>query len=436
MTLTNKPYRARGWWGAGLLALGLATALVPAAAEAQFLERGRGVAERPRPEFDPIGVPLGGFLLFPSLAVTGEYNSNIFSTDSNEVDDFIFHIQPTLDLVSQWNRHAARMFFTGDFAFFTDNSSEDYQDYSTGISGRYDIAGDATRQDTFVRGGFTFRRAHEERGSPDDLFGDEPTLYRVWSPTLGVFNRWNRVAVSVDGTVNRIDFDDIKRPRGLVGPVFGSLNNDDRDRYEYIVAAQTSYQIQPEYDAYVRFTYNNRDYDNRFDDFGFERSSDGFEIVGGVKLDLTGLLFADVFAGYRTQDYDDSRLKTIDGPTFGLGVTWNATQLTTARLNVLRTVEETTLTGSSGYFATSLQGTVDHELLRNLILSANAGYQQNDYEGISREDDIFRAGVSGRYLLNRNFYLSLGYRYEMRDSNVAGQDYDRNTVLLRLQGQL
>ncbi|MGE0747638.1 MAG: outer membrane beta-barrel protein [Rhodospirillales bacterium] len=427
LTKNRKTLLAAGFFAVA----GVAFSVLPSTADAQYLERGRGVIDRPRPELDPLGVPVGGFLLFPQLTVGEEWNSNIFAQDDGlETDDFITHVQPSLNLISQWSRHGARAFFQGDFAFYADNDGENYEDLAAGFNGRLDVVGDSSRPESFLRGGFTYRRQHEERGSPDDVFGLEPTIYNVLSPTVGGVARFGRFGVSLDGTLNRFDFDDTEVAGGL------RVNQDDRDRNEWLLALQTSYQIQQEYEAFIRLTLNKRDYDDRFDDIGFERSSDGYEIIGGAQVDLTGLIFGDFFFGWRSQSYDDTRLTDIDGPTYGMGLTWNVTQLTSARFRISRTIEETTLGGASGYFATDMRANVDHELLRNLILSANAGYAKNDYEGISREDDFYRFGISGKYLLNRYLYVTLGYGYEVRDSNVAGQDYDRNTVLLRLQGQL
>ena len=75
-------------------------------------------------------------------------------------------------------------------------------------------------------------------------------------------------------------------------------------------------------------------------------------------------------------------------------------------------------------------------MLRNLILSGRAGVSLQDYEGINREDETVVFGVSGKYLLNRNFYISLGYEFSQRESDAAGADYDKNVVMLQVRAQL
>ena len=91
---------------------------------------------------------------------------------------------------------------------------------------------------------------------------------------------------------------------------------------------------------------------------------------------------------------------------------------------------------------TTFQVGVDHELLRNLVLSAQAEYQMDDYlnsdplTGLTREDDFYLLQAGATYNINRNVYLRGTYSYSTRDSNVFGRDYDRNLFLLRVGGQL
>jgi hypothetical protein len=77
-------------------------------------------------------------------------------------------------------------------------------------------------------------------------------------------------------------------------------------------------------------------------------------------------------------------------------------------------------------------GQVDHELLRNVILSGLARYRLDDYHGVDRHDRISEVGISGEYLLNRNIGLHLGYSYLKQDSSGAarGLTFDINRVML------
>ena len=115
---------------------------------------------------------------------------------------------------------------------------------------------------------------------------------------------------------------------------------------------------------------------------------------------------------------------------------WFATPLTTVTVSGDSRVEETTVGAASGYDRNSLSVNVDHELLRNVILSGGVSYTNNDFNDNPRNDDTTGATVGVKYLINRNFDLGLNYTYTNRDSNTAGFDYTRNVVGLKLTGKL
>lgn len=63
-------------------------------------ERGVSVNERPRPDFEPEGLRIGTFLLFPQLGLEERYNTNIYAQRNDAKDDFISRLQPELRLES------------------------------------------------------------------------------------------------------------------------------------------------------------------------------------------------------------------------------------------------------------------------------------------------------------------------------------------------
>ena len=63
---------------------------------------------------------------------------------------------------------------------------------------------------------------------------------------------------------------------------------------------------------------------------------------------------------------------------------------------------------------------VDHKLLRNLHVGGRLGYENDDYEGISRSDDLFEAGLSVDYYWTRNLFVGVAYDFRNRDSDISG----------------
>jgi hypothetical protein len=391
----------------------------------QEVPRDQTVRERARPEVDALGLHLSSFYAYPSVRTTETYDDNIFATPSHTDGDFITVVAPELSIQSDWNNHALNFDAGAAAGYYASHTGEDYVDYHFGTNGRLDV----TRDDQLTSA-FTYRHEHEDRSSPDDRQGEEPTEYDLFQTQIGDQNRFGRFTVKLDAQLNRYNFFDVSAFGG------GTINNDDRDRLSTLGSATLSYEIVPDYEAYVRVSYNRQDYDSHFDNDGFERNSQGFETVAGLAIDLGGVTRADIFAGYQTQYYQDSAFDTVAGPSFGASLTWNVTGITTVTATLTRTLQETTTPGASGYFSTDAILNIDHELLRNLILNLYGGYSNRDYQGIGRNDNVWIAGTGAEYLMNRYMSMDAKYQFDDRDSSDAEEDYVRNLFLLSLNLKL
>jgi hypothetical protein len=74
---------------------------------------------------------------------------------------------------------------------------------------------------------------------------------------------------------------------------------------------------------------------------------------------------------------------------------------------------------------------VDHELKRNIILSASAAAGRDEYQGVDRDDDRKAVQLTGTYLMNRNIGVNLGWAWTDQKSSGAdrGPEFTVNRVL-------
>ena len=146
-----------------------------------------------------------------------------------------------------------------------------------------------------------------------------------------------------------------------------------------------------------------------------------------------------MYFGYLTQSFQSSSLSSVSTPDAGGRLVWNVTRLTTLNFNGVRTFQTTnpTIGTGAGYLQSLVTASADHELRHNLLLNAYAGYENDSYQGISRNDNVFSAGASIKYLLNRNLYLAGSYGYLQRTSSGfnSGTPYSQSLVMLRLSTQ-
>lgn len=392
-------------------------------AGAQDDDRNVTVTDRERVELEPLGVRVGGFLVFPTLGVEQRYDDNIFSDEVGTKSDFVSVAAPGLTLRSDWNNHALNGRIGGTVGRYWRNNSENFDDITVAGDGRLDITIDSK-----LTGAASYATLHEDRGSPDDVSGDEPTEYTLGFAGSEFTQRFNRLTTSIDSELLRYDFDDVATSAGRA-------NNDDRDRWQGRIGARAGWELVPEYQAFIRGGINTRSYDETVDDAGFDRDSWGLELVTGIALDLGGITSGELFIGYANQDYDGPALDTVGGLTGGANITWIVTPLTTVTGGFQRTIEETTIEGAGGFFSSQARLAVDHELLRNLLLNANASLRLNDYEGVEREEIVFRGGLGAKYLMNRNVYVVFEYIYTSRDTAAPRlpDDYNKNFVALGIE---
>jgi hypothetical protein len=384
------------------------------------------VAERPRPSYDAVGIRAGAFMILPQASVSEKYNDNIYATDTNETDDFITTLGASIAVNSGWSRHALNLNAGVSKDIYADNTGENRLDWNVGANGRLD----ATR-DTRLSGGASYAQLHEDRGDPNSpAAAAEPTEYDLLSANAAFDQRFNRLTARVSGGYENYDYKDVAATGG------GIIDQDDRDRVQYEEALRFGYDVSPDTNVYVQGTLNQRDYDLSPPTVPTNRDSDGYAVAVGSDFRLSSLAQGGIFVGYQSQSYDNPAFSDVSGLSYGADVEWYTTPLTTVTFSAAATVEETTSVGASGYLSQTVGIRVDHELLRNVLLNGRVSYANDDYEGISRTDDIVRAGLGVDYLVNRNFTLGLGYDFTNKNSNVAGVDYTRNQIGLTLTGKL
>ena len=407
----------------------LAALALPATAAAQFYDD-PGLGERPvtqhPQDYKPLGVRAGSFMLHPGVQLAGEYTDNVFYTEDNTESDTVFHVRPYVTAQSTWSRHSLNLTAAADFAFYTDYSDRDYEDYFLGLTGRVDV-----RTRSFFSYGLDYLDLHEDLNNRSAEQGVEPTTYYLTGGNVGYDHTFNRLSLGVSYRYEKLDYDDVLRANGEI------IDNQDRDRDGSSFGFRAGYQFQTDKQAFVSYTYYTVDYDQPLDRNGYERSGDGYTVDGGLMFTITGKLDGDVFVSYHDRSYDDPHLEQWDGWALGAGLTWLPTDITRVHGNIASSIEETTDSNSSGYLQTVYSLRVDHELTRSLQGNVFVSYREADYENlpavpvdVRTKDDTWRAGLGVNWFINRHSYLNASYMFETLDSSVANDDYDVNRIWL------
>ncbi len=382
--------------------------------------RGESIFERKRPDYEPVGIKKGGFIISPGVAFSVESDSNIFATDTSagdEESDLVAVVNPGLRVDSDWGRHSLSFRSALRAGTYLENEKQDFTDGIVALNGVYDIA-----RGFNVRAGSSAQHLHEERGTPNATIGnlDGPTEYFLTVSNLGVHRDMGLISLDLEGNYLRWDYDNNI-----------AVNNNDRDRSDVVGIARVGYEFIRGYEIFLRLTGNKRMYDDRIDDAGFARTSDGIEGVVGASFDVTDLITGEAYAGWTQQDYRDVRFNQVEAGVFGTSFLWNVTPLTSLRGTVDRSIRDSVTPLLSSFIDTAYRVTVEHELRRNLLLGAYSEFRNYDFQGIdtNRQDQLTEVGFGGRYLVGRNVVVGADYAYRTRASNADNTDYNENIVV-------
>ncbi len=383
--------------------------------------------------YDPKGMPVGSFKLFPELELDEVYNDNIYATTfgtAGRTGSFVQLIKPSLNLRSDWNQHMVNFFAKGNFGLFSVSNTPNFTDYSFGTDGRFDI-----QRDWNVYGGGSFSHNHEDPGTPNAATGAvPPNLYDQIAANVGYFQKFNRLSVRADGRMDNFNY------LNNFTSVNGSLASSARDRTEWRESLRAGYEIMADTQAWVRGSLNQRRYLNKPDASGFFRDSSGFDVVAGLQVDFGGITSIEVFGGYLQQDYVDGNFKQVAQPTFGLTGFWNPIREVSVRPFIQRTVNDAGLANAAAYVSTSGGVDVDYKVRPNIKLSAHGDYAIADYSLISRTtneyDQYLTLRAAAMYSPDNVFFIGPSYQYVYKTSNLTNANYDQSIVMLRLGAHL
>ena len=384
------------------------------------------VIGRSRPEYDPIGVPLGAFRAFPTVTLNAAYDDNVLRTDSNPQHDYLIAMTPGVYLRSEWVRHYLAARASATRYRYSRLSSESRTEWNAAVGGRLDILTGFN-----LTGAASYDSTFEDRESRDQsLVGAaRPTPYSLSGARAAVSYNPFRLGVQLGFEYERYDYGNTSLTGG------GEQNNDDRDRDAYYMYTTAVYEFSPGYGVFVRPSFEKRVYDL---DTGRAagRDAEGYKLDGGVSFLLTRLITGEAYLGYINYDVEGTNFTDLSGMNFGARLLWYPSELITVHLNASRTPNATTITGASVGDDNYVEVGADYEVLRNVILQGNVAYRDSRFPGITRRDQDFDALLGLRYLMNRYLTANLSVARSTRTSTATDVGFVDHIVLVGLRGHL
>lgn len=400
-------------------------------------EPGVTVLTRSRPEYDPLGIRVGSFMIRPTEDEEIGYNSNVVGGLVNPKASSELTSSAGVTVNSDWSRNNIGLSagVTNDTYF--DLPRFNQTGYNASIGGGLNLGRDT------LNGSISYLNAYE---NPYDIgaFG-QGTQTQLSAPLnftdtdfrVSYDTSFGRITITpnVDYQLFRFasgDFltynDGIITNNNISG---GGLNQRLRDRNVLQGGFIARYEFSHGRDILVVINGNYDHYSNNPPANIGAVDNTGATALAGIDYEVNGVITVRALVGYQQRFFNGNQYGNQGAPIGEANVTWNPTGLTTLRLAYSRTIEDATTDSVTGYTYDRFSGIVDHELYRNILLQGNVHVEKANYQGSNASQTNYGGGGGVTYLMNRNVQLSLSYDFTEQDSTgLGGGSFGRHEVFL------
>lgn len=395
-----------------LLGVSLAALAVVQGAQAQQAQSTPAQKVAPVPYITPE--------LTSGVAISETYSDNIYATRTAKISDWITQISPFVNLNLKGDKGEANIGGRADIGRYAQHSDENYNDYWLYTDGRYNYSSMLT-----FSGGAAYDHLHELRSSPNARPGVTPTTYDVARAFGGALLKFGQNSVRFGATYDHFDYNNVPRVGG------GTVINDDRDRNVTTAGVRVGHSLNASDELFGSLSVDDRNYRLPVDDFGYQKSSSGVRFSSGVRHQVTSTLDGEVYAGGLYQRYDDPRFGAVFVPDFGGRLRWTGVPDTTFTASLDRTLLETDIQGSSGYIETLAALRIFHWIRPNLRVEGFGSYALDQFNAISRTDQVQSYGMGIRNYLTPHFYVAADLTRTVRDSTDLTFSYTESRAMVR-----
>jgi hypothetical protein len=322
------------------------------------------VQSRLHPDQMPLGLRAGAFQVWPSLAEGFGYTSNVLPSPYRQ-GSWQIVTEPALSIASDWSRNAFGAVLSAQDTRYLSQPDQDRTNASLSAGGRIDIG-----QDQFTLAAAQLFQ-HEDPAQIDALSTDRPIAFQIqdvraaytwnagrWSvvPSLQMSN-WTYDNTTVMGVPESQAYRDRLVTQGAV-----TL------RYEWAPLRNLLFVVRALDQDYTRTPPGQTTPD-----------STSYQALAGFDYDDDAVWRWRLLIGGEARQFASPLYQQQNTLIAEAGVTWAPSGMTNAGMTFSRETADAAQEGVSGLIYTAARLTIDHEILRNLLLKVTFGCQRADF---------------------------------------------------------
>jgi len=348
-----------------------------------------------------------GLLLVSDFRLSGEYDSNVYSTDELRRDDLSVVIAPKVTLRSDWARHQVSLDLDGEVRRYLDLTAEDSEQYSIAANSLLELGYNI---DVRSRAGYA-RRIDRRGTSGDDFLTDAPVEYDETFASLAISRQGNRLGLRADAAITGRDF----KPASING---APIDLSSRDLTITRASARADLRVSDRTRTFVEGRINSLDYSL---DSPIDRDSDGLSALAGIRYELTENSSVEVAAGYMEQRFDNPDFDSYSGINYSLDLDWLPRSELRLTASAARTMRRSPLQNVPVVIESEFRIGAEKSFQDRVYLRAQGSFTRESYREINRTDQRWAVGAEAEYRLTQNIGAFAGTSYRKQTSNTGRQ---------------
>ncbi|NVN11645.1 MULTISPECIES: outer membrane beta-barrel protein [Nguyenibacter] len=345
----------------------------------------------------PAGIPVGSFILRPSAAVAGGYNTNTLAAPHTASPEFEF--DGGLKLNSNWTRNALGVFASVSDRRFPSIPFADYTNWSAGTGGSVALGNDTLAL------GYTHYQLHLSSMDLGNFGVSRPVPYDANDVRLTytkLFGRFSLIPAAI--------YEDYTFGSALGGGIdtsYASLSH----RLE--TGSLTSrFELSTGNAAVMILRGSTAQFTNGGEGNDY---ADGAGFLG-LDLNADSVIRYRLLAGGETRHFTHGPAPAVTTPTFEIDTIWTPRRRDTISIYFYRRILDPASPFARNQTVTDGRVQWDHELRRTVVLRgyAEGGMSQTGRTvagTASRTQTLFKFGVSANWVINRYVTASLSYSH-------------------------
>ncbi len=369
---------------------------------------GTTVLTRGHTGFEPVTIRLGGYEIIAGLDESVGYQNNVLGSVVAPQGSTVITTTPSVTVNRQWSNGSVYVSGSVSNNEYTNLQNESFTSDSIAAGVSHNFGNDT------LTAGFAHIDADQLPAALNFISLTQPIPYQINTIRAQYQTQYGRFIIqpTVDYTTQTIN---------------NAFENNGYEQLTYLdsntidAALNVKYELVPHRDILLVAEVNDTAFP-KTNPFGPNLGNVNVAGLVGYEENTGGIFNWFILAGFQNQTFNHSNTyATQSQPIAEGGVVYQPTGLTTLTLIGRNEIQDTTTPDQIGYTYQHLGFEIDHEYLRNVILTGNASVDRYVFDKTGSAGLSYNISAGVQWQVSRHLYLGFTVTDSIFNSSIANQ---------------